>query len=379
MSLRILWLNWRDIKHPLAGGAEVYTHEVARRLAAKGHEVVLVTSRPPGLPPEEEIEGYRVIRRGGKYTVYLQARRLYHKLRERGWRPDIVIDEINTIPFLTPLYVEEPIAILIHQLCRDCWRYAIHPLAQPPGWLIEKTLHRLYTRAARKDKVRAVITVSESTKKDLVELGYPEHLVTIAYNALDWRKYRQCPELAKEKEDLVVYVGRITPYKRLQDLLYAWQTVEQEHPGARLVIAGRPDQKYLERLRRLANRLGLRRTTIHTNISHEEKLRLLARAKTLVYTSTREGWGQTILEAAACQTPAIAYNVPGLRDAVKHMETGILVRPGDAKRLAETITTILEDDDLREELAINAYKRAQRFTWDNTATKILETINKILA
>ena len=379
MSLRILWLNWRDIKHPLAGGAEVYTHEVARRLTAKGHEVVLVTSRPPGLPPEEEIEGYRVIRRGGKYTVYLQARRLYHKLRERGWRPDIVIDEINTIPFLTPLYVEEPITILIHQLCRDCWRYAIHPLAQPPGWLIEKILHRLYTRAARKDKVRAVITVSESTKKDLVELGYPEHLVTIAYNALDWRKYRQCPELAKEKEDLVVYVGRITPYKRLQDLLYAWQTVEQEHPGARLVIAGRPDQKYLERLRRLANRLGLRRTTIHTNISHEEKLRLLARAKTLVYTSTREGWGQTILEAAACQTPAIAYNVPGLRDAVKHMETGILVRPGDAKRLAETITTILEDDDLREELAINAYKRAQRFTWDNTATKILETINKILA
>ena len=379
MSLRILWLNWRDIKHPLAGGAEVYTHEVARRLAAKGHEVVLVTSRPPGLPPEEEVEGYRVIRRGGKYTVYLQARRLYHRLRERGWRPDIVIDEINTIPFLTPLYVEEPITILIHQLCRDCWRYAIHPLAQPPGWLIEKTLHKLYTRAARKDKVRAVITVSESTKKDLVELGYPEHLVTIAYNALDWRKYRQCPELAREKEDLVVYVGRITPYKRLQDLLYAWQTVEQEHPGARLVIAGRPDHKYLERLRRLANKLGLRRTTIHTNISHEEKLRLLARAKTLVYTSTREGWGQTILEAAACQTPAIAYNVPGLRDAVKHMETGILVRPGDAKRLAETITTILEDDDLREKLAINAYKRAQRFTWDNTATKILETINKTLA
>ena len=374
MGLRILWLNWRDIRHPLAGGAEVYTHEVARRLAAMGHEVVLVTSRAPGLAAEEEISGYHVVRSGGRLSVYYHAYRLYCKTRDT-WRPDVVIDEVNTLPFLTPLYAEEPIVVLIHQLCRDCWRYAVHPLAQPPGWFLEKTLHRIYTRAARKGKVRAVVTVSESTKRDLVELGYPEHLVTIAYNGLDWDRYRECPGLAREKEDLVVYVGRITPYKRLQNLLKAWSLVEKEHPGTRLVIAGRPDHKYLEKLKKLAEKLGLRRATIRTNISHEEKLQLLARAKTLVYTSTREGWGQTILEAAACKTPAIAYNVPGLRDAVKHMETGILVEPGNTEQLANTIKLLLIDNNLRNRLAENAYMYTQRFNWDNTAEKFLEVIN----
>ncbi len=375
MGLRILWLNWRDIKHPLAGGAEVYTHEVARRLAAMGHEVVLVTSRAPGLPAEEEIDGYHVVRAGGRLSVYYHAYRLYRKTRS-AWRPDVVIDEINTLPFLTPLYAREPIVVLIHQLCRDCWRYAIHPLAQPPGWLLEKTLHRVYTRAAKKGKIRAVVTVSESTKRDLVELGYPEHLVTIAYNGLDWDRYRECPSLAKEKEDLVVYVGRITPYKRLQDLLKAWSLVEKEHPGPRLVIAGRPDHKYLERLKRLANRLGLRRAEIRANISHEEKLQLLARAKTLVYTSTREGWGQTILEAAACQTPAIAYNVPGLRDAVKHMETGILVEPGNTEQLANAIKLLLIDEALRRELSEKALQYVKRFSWESTAMVFYKALRK---
>lgn len=373
-SLRILWLNWRDLKHPLAGGAEVYTHEVARRLAARGHEIVLATSRPPGLPEREEVDGYTVIRRGGRLTVYPAARKTYHELKRQGWRPDIVIDEINTIPFMTPLYVKEPIAALIHQLCRDCWRYAVHPLAQPIGWQLEKTLHHVYTRAARKGRLRAVITVSESTRQDLAQLGYPEHLIHIAYNGLDWEKYRDCPSLARDKENLAVYVGRITPYKRLQDLLRAWRHVEQENPEARLAIAGRPDPKYLARLKQLAQRLGLKHAEFRTNIPHEEKKQLLARARLLVYTSTREGWGQTILEAAACRTPAVAYNVPGLRDAVKHMQTGILVEPGDTEKLAEAIETLLAAETLQRRLADNAYKRAEKYTWEATAKSIAEIL-----
>ena len=148
-ALRILWLNWRCIKHPLAGGAEVYIHEIARRLARQGHEVILVTSRPKGLPENESIDGYQVLRAGGRYTVYLHARRAYEKLRKRGWRPHVVIDEVNTIPFMTPKYAEEPIAMLIHQLCKDCWRYAVNPLAQPIGWWIERRLHKTYINAAR--------------------------------------------------------------------------------------------------------------------------------------------------------------------------------------------------------------------------------------
>jgi len=208
--MRILWLNWRDIKHPLAGGAEVYTHEVAKRLAARGHEIILVTSRPKGLPPREEIDGYTVIRRGGKYTVYLEARRLYHQLKKEGWRPDVVIDEINTVPFLTPKYVKEPIVALIHQLCKDCWKYAVHPLAQPLGWWLEQRLHKPYIQAAKRGNLK-VITVSPSTAQDLYDLGYPPYAVAIVPNGLDWELYKDCNS---QKRDLVTYVGRITPYKR---------------------------------------------------------------------------------------------------------------------------------------------------------------------
>jgi len=376
--MRVLWFNWRCIKNPLAGGAEVYTHEVAKRLAALGHEIVLVTSRAPGLPREEVVDGYRVVRVGGRYSVYLAARRVYRKLVSYGWIPDVVIDEINTIPFMTPLYVSQPIAVLIHQLCKDCWRYAVHPLAQPFGWWIERKLHSIYIRACRMGRVRAVITVSPSTVSDLVELGYPRESICIAYNGLDWSVYSGCSDLCSDKSDTVVYFGRITPYKRIEELIKAWRLVEDE-TSARLVVAGRAEPRYLRKLMNLAQKLNLERIEFKTNVPHHEKLRLLAEAKILVYTSTREGWGQTILEAAACRVPAVAYNVPGLRDAVKHMETGILVEPGNTKELANAITTLLRDEGLRKRLAENAYRYAQRFSWDRTAEEFLKILELVTA
>jgi len=368
-TLRILWMNWRDIRHPLAGGAEVYTHEVAKRLAARGHEVVLVTSRPQGLPPEETIDGYRVIRRGGRLTVYPAARRVYHELRRKGWRPDIVIDEINTVPFMTPLYVEEPIAVLIHQLCRDCWSQVIGPLLQPLAWhLFEKQLHRPYIHAARDGKLHAVITVSEETRKDLTELGYPRDRITIAYNGLPEDLHQRCPRA--EKKDLVVYIGRIASYKRLHELVEAWKLVELNHPTAQLIIAGRADPRYLRKLLEKAASLGLQRASFYTNISEEEKLRLLAEAKIMVYTSTREGWGRGVYEAAACHTPTIAYNVPGLREAVKPGETGLLVEPGDTQQLADRILGLLSEERRRTLLASRAREIALLYTWSNTVDVI---------
>ncbi len=375
-TLRILWMNWRDIRHPLAGGAEVYTHEVAKRLAARGHEVVLVTSRPRGLPPEETIDGYRVIRRGGRLTVYAQARRVYHELRRKGWRPDVVIDEINTVPFMTPLYVEEPIVALIHQLCRDCWSQVIGPLLQPLAWhLFEKQLHRPYIRAARDGKLHAVITVSEETKRDLIELGYPQEKIAIAYNGLPEDLHQHCPML--EKKDLVVYIGRIASYKRLHELLEAWKLVELNHPTAWLIIAGRADPRYLKKLLEKAASLGLQRASFYTSISEEEKLRLLAQAKIMVYTSTREGWGRGVYEAAACHTPTIAYNVPGLREAVRHGETGMLVAPGDITSLANAIISMLRDEAKLHTLGENAYRHSLIYNWHIT-TDTIESIIKII-
>ena len=373
-TLRILWYNWRCIKHPLAGGAEVYTHEIARRLVRQGHEVILVTSNPGNLPSKEEIEGYQVIRTGGKYTVYLKARGTYRKLRRQGWKPDTVIDEVNTIPFQTPKYAEEPVIMLIHQLCKDCWSHAIHPLIQPVGWWLEKTLHKTYIKHAQNGKIKTIVTVSNSTRQDLIDLGYPPGKIIIIPNGLDWEHYKDCLQKTQSKEDLAVYIGRITPYKKIEDILKAWRQVEQEKPQAHLVIAGRPDQKYLKKLRKLKEKLNLKNMEIRVNISQQEKKNLLAKAKTLIYTSTREGWGQTILEAASCRTPTIAYNAPGLKDAVQHMKTGILIQPGNIRELARKTIEILENIKLRNTLAENAYQNAKQYTWEKTTQMFRETV-----
>jgi len=377
-TLRILWFNWRCIKHPLAGGAEVYTHEIAKRLVKMGHEVIWVTARPKELPPEEIIEGYKVIRRGNKYTVYLKAKEVYHELKKQGWKPDMVIDEVNTIPFFTPLYVKEPIVMLIHQLCKECWRYAIHPLAERPGWLLEKTCHKLYVKAVRDRKIKVVITVSESTRQDLLHLGYPRNRICIVYNGLEWALYRNCNKLLSKKP-LVTYIGRITPYKRLEDLIRSWRIVEQKLSSeVKLVIAGRPKIDYLDKLKSLTRKIRLKSIEFKVNISQEEKKSLLAKASVFIYTSIREGWGQIILEAAACKTPTIAYDVPGLRDSVKHMRTGILVRPGNIGKLAQTITYLLTDYELRSKLAENAYRYAQQYSWEKTVKEFLKVIKGVV-
>lgn len=377
-GVRVLWFNWKCVKHPEAGGAEIYTHEVAKRLSAIGYEVVLVTSKSKELLASEVINGYRVVRCGSRYSIYYNAWKVYRKLCESGWRPDVVIDEVNTIPFFTPLYVREPIVMLIHQLCKDCWSYAIHSVVQPLGWFIEKNIHRLYVNAAKDGRLRAVITVSNSTMQDLVDLGYPVDIIRIAYNGLDLELYRDCIDLlSEEKDDLVAYVGRISPYKRLEELLIAWKYVEQNYSNASLVIAGRPVFKYLRKLEGLSKKLELKRVEFKLGISHFDKKRLLARAKALVYTSIREGWGQTVLEAAACKTPVIAYNVPGLRDSVKHMETGILVDRGDVRQLAEAILLLLTDAELHRKLAEKAYEYVRQFDWSNTVevfVRVLELI-----
>ena len=138
------------------------------------------------------------------------------------------------------------------------------------GWWLEKQLHRIYVDTAKKGMLRAIITVSESTRQDLIEFGYPENLVHIAYNGLDREFYRNCLELCKDKEKLVVYVGRITPYKRVEDLVKAWRIVEQERSDAELVMVGEAEPKYLRRLVGLKEKLDLKRVELRTNISRKE-------------------------------------------------------------------------------------------------------------
>ena len=151
-------------------------------------------------------------------------------------------------------------------------------------------------------------------------------------NGVDFKKYR--PGL-KDPRPTILWVGRIKKYKNLDHLLRAYKIVKREVPDVQLIIIGTGDQE--QAAKRLAKELELRDVYFLGKVSEEEKVRWMQRAWIIASTSMVEGWGMTITEAAACGTPAVAYNVPGLRDSVKHMETGILVEPGNIEQLAKTI------------------------------------------
>ena len=362
-SIRIAWFNWRCIKNPEAGGAEVFTHEVARRLVKMGYDISLVTSQPGNLPSEEVIEGYRVLRSGNKYTVYLKAKKIYETFLEDD--VDLVIDEINTVPFFTVMYVKEPVVVLIHQLAREFWLYELKPPISWIGYAIEPHYLKLY-------RDRPAITVSNSTKSDLKALGFRK--IFIVPEGLSLEPLDKLPE--KEKEPTIVFLGRLKKVKRPDHAIKAFIYVKKEIPRSKLWIVG--DGPLKPSLKKLIEKMGLEEDVIfYGRVNEREKIELLRRAHVLVFPGIREGWGLVITEANSQGTPAVAYDVPGLRDSVRHMKTGILVPRDDIKALANSLILILENEDLRKKLSINALNWAKNFSWDRTAIEFSKVLKQV--
>jgi len=355
--MKILIFNWRDITHPWAGGAEVYLHEIGRRLAPE-HEVTLYCGSYEGCKRDDEIDGIKIVRRGGRFTLYLHAISDYLlNLRKEGF--DIVVDSINGVPFFTPMFVRKPkLAIIYHLVKKDIFfRELPFPLAFI-AWLAERAVPRLYGKVT-------IVTDSPSSRQELIESRMPEERLHIVYAATD---HETPGPRVKSANPLISYVGRVKQYKQLDRLLQAFKIIRREVPGADLVIAGRGD---FSELRKLANDLELDScVSFAGEVSEEEKAEIVGKAWVFVTPSMKEGWGITVLEANAWGTPAIAYDVPGLRDSIRDRETGLLIRPpGDVEKLADGIVQVLTDLELRQKLSRNALKWALNFNWDKSAAE----------
>lgn len=322
-----------------------------------------MTSRPEGLLAEEEIEGYRILRAGGRYTVYLKAREVYtEKLKGRV---DLIIDEINTLPFFTIKYVREPVVALIHQLAREYWLLEVKPPLSWIGYFLEPKYLSLYRNTS-------TITVSESTRRDLERLGFKR--IRIVPEGLSVKPLEKLSE--KNGDPAVIFLGRLKKTKRPDHVVKAFKLVAKEVPDAELLLVG--DGPLKPKLEKLVERLGLEgKVTFYGKVSEEGKVELLTRAQALVFPAVREGWGLVVIEANACGTPAVGYDVPGLRDSIKHEVTGILVPSGDVKALAGALTNIITDSKLREKLSTNALEWSKQFSWDKVAEEFMKVIANV--
>ncbi len=373
MGYRILLINWRDIEHPEAGGAEVHAHEIFRRIASSGHQVTFLCCAWPGCEKQVTLGGIRVIRAGSNFTfnysVSLLLRRL---LVSPGF--DIIVEDVNKIPFCTPQLTSLPKLILFHHLFGATIFREVSPPVAAYVYLWERLIPLIYRR-------QWVQAVSQDTAAELAGMGFAEDKIRVVYNGIDCTRYTPATELegrAAEKPYLL-YMGRIKRYKRLELILEAFSRAVSHGLDSRirLVFAGGGDD--YPRLKTRARRLGIQsRTDFLGRVSEEVKIDLLQHALCVVNSSPKEGWGITNMEASACGTPVIASRSPGLRESVKDGESGFLFNPGDAADFGSQIVRVVSDPRLRRKLGQGARRFAETFSWDDSAQKTLAYIEDIL-
>ncbi|MFN0151005.1 MAG: glycosyltransferase family 4 protein [bacterium] len=367
--MRVLVINWRDIRNPEAGGAEVHLHEIFRRVAAAGHEVSLLAHAWRGAPRDETIDGIRVYRRGRRNTFNFGVPFALRGALDPA-RFDVVVDDLNKIPFYTPLYVRRPLLVVVHHFFGESIFHEA-PLPIALYVYLHEALVPFVYRAAR------FVTVSDSSRDELTRRGIPAERVSLVMNAVDADIYRAASPDEKTR-DLIVYVGRLKKYKRIDLLIRAMKRVVAARPAARLVVVGEGDRR--PALEALARDLQLNGSVEFTGfVGSDKKVELLRRAALSANPSPKEGWGVTVIEANACGTPVIASDVPGLRDAVVDGQTGRLIPFGAEQRLASEIVELLEDDTERARLAGGAVAWARRFSWDASAEAMIEVLKSVAA
>ena len=364
-NFRILIYNWRDTKHVWAGGAERYIQEIAQRWAAKGHQVTIFCGNDGKHARNETIEGVHIIRRGGFYTVYIWAM-LYYVFKFSG-NFDIVIDSENGIPFFTPFYVSAPTFLLIHHVHKEVFRHHLRfPLAQLAIALESKVMPRLYRSVP-------IITVSESSKKEILNLGFINATdIHVIHPGIEFKKFLPT---RKTTYPSFLYLGRLQPYKHVDVAIRAFAQVFQNHQTAKFTIAG--EGTSLPQLQTLVTELSLTHRIIFVGkVSEAEKIRLMSSHWMMVQPSSVEGWGMTVVEANACATPVIASNVNGLKDSVIDGTTGILIAPHDVAGFAHMMELLIENTRFRNDLSRQAREFAITFSWDDTASNFLAIITR---
>jgi glycosyltransferase involved in cell wall biosynthesis len=364
--LRILFLSWRDPRHPKAGGAELFTHEVARRLAKGGDTVEWFVARFDGAAAEEELDGVHIVRGGKQATVHLQAMRRYRGSLASSF--DVVIDEVNTIPFFTPLWSSVPSLLLIFQLAREVWWHESPFPISALGYAAEPAYLRAYRRTP-------AMTISASTEKDLRGLGFTAPITVLPIGL----EPMVVPDVAREPVTTFLYVGRMAPSKRVHDIVEAFAIFRRTGREGRLWLVGDGPEAYLRKLRARAAALAPDGAVEFLGrLATEEKHQRMARAHVLLMASVREGWGLSIAEAGACGTPAVAYDVPGLRDAVRDGETGLVVPP-TPEGMAHGMAELTADPSRYERIAAEARAWSATFSFDAAADSMRDVIARAVA
>ncbi|HVP35766.1 MAG TPA: glycosyltransferase family 4 protein [Terriglobales bacterium] len=368
--MQILAINWQDLSNPRAGGAEIHFHEIFRRIVQKGYSVTLLCSHYTGAKEYEEVDGIRIIRKGSWFVFNFAAFWEVRKILKQE-KYDLVIEDINKLPFYSYFWHNLPLLVIVHHFFDNAIFREVNPVFGTYVFLSERSVSRLY-------KNKRFLAVSQSTKEELLKRGISEQNIKVIYCGIDHQLFKVNPDYKKDIVPTILYLGRLKKYKSVDLLIKALPLVLEKVPNARLVIVGEGD--YKPELQNLARNLELEDRIIFTGfVDARTKVEWLRRAWVTVYPSVKEGWGLTNIEANACGTPAIASDVPGLRESVLPGRTGFLFKYGDIEELSDRIIKITTDKELRDNFSKEGILWASNFSWDKVASDVEELLRDVVA
>ncbi len=367
--MNILALNWNDLKNPYSGGAEVHLEELLRRLVGYGHKVTLFCSGWEGCQEREEIKGINIIRKGNRYNFNLIAPlHLRRIVKENNF--DILVEDINKIPFYTPLYLNIKTLVVVPHLFATTVFHEINFVLGSYIYLAEKPMVTIY-------KKNMFNVISESTAQDMVDRGLSRERISIIHCGIDSQFYKHDRSVEKYSDPTILYLGRIKKYKSIQHLVTAFQKIKEKLPTAKLIIVGAGD--YRDQLKSQAKSLQINESVEFAGfVSKEKKLEILRKSHVAVLPSLKEGWGLTNIEANAVGTTVVAADSPGLRDSVSNNVSGMLYEYGNIDQLTEKLLIILRDKELRERLQVGALEWSKQFDWDIAAKEFEKLIERVV-
>jgi len=358
----VLIINWQDCTNPLSGGAEVHLHEIFRRLTGD-FNISLLCTHFKEAPEFEKIDGIKIYRVGSRNTFNFYVPKAYKKITKTE-KIDLVIEDLNKIPFFGGKFIREKRIALIHHLFGKTIYTETNPISASYVYFSEKLIPKHYKNVP-------IIAVSESSKNEIVKMGIPKGNVEIIYNGVDIKSYQSKSKLSKSPT--IICLARMKKYKRIDVLIDSISEILKVIPDLKVILVGDGDD--LSRLKRIARKNQIEKAIEFTNfVPAEKKADLLTSSWVSVNTSPKEGWGLTSIEAQSSGTPSIVPDSPGLRETVKDGVSGYIYPFGDTKSLSEILIKILEDEKLVMEMGKAARKWAANFSWDESAKKMKEVI-----
>lgn len=362
-SLHILILNWRDPRHPSGGGAELLTHEIAKRWVKSGHKVTWFCSSFKGAKTYETIDGVAFMRKGRWWNVHIIAF-LYYVFSLKD-KTDYIIDEVHWFPFFSAVYAPKKTTALICEVANKLF-YKIFPFPIAIIWRgIEKTYLHLYKNVP-------AMAISPSTAKDLIKEGYNSKKVTILPMGLTIPKDLKL--YPKEKRPTIISLGRLNKQKGIMDIIEACYLISKRYPECQFWLVGSGEESYISQLKRKVAEYNMESVvTFFGFVSDKKKYELLARAHMLIGASVQEGWGLTIPEAGLVKTPAVVYNTQGVQDIINNKKDGVLVKQSP-KALAEGVLSIILNRDTYKRMQEEVFTKSKKYSWDDTASTAMQVL-----